>query len=210
MLDDQPRHRRRQRAAEIAAEILHRADRGRAVRRRGDRAQRPGAGAGDVDQEQRGRDEGDGQRVAGHESRRDRAGRGAGQGDRGGIAPALDRRDAAPHQDVGDVAAQHAADDAPGERDRRRHAGEFDAHVPLDLEIAGQPGGVDPGQIDAAEIAEDHAPGGAEAEQQLPFAQRDRGALARRVALRAVGRSPPASSATSVGIAVDQIPDRRP
>ncbi len=185
-LDDQTGDGGRQRAAEIAAEILHGADRGGAVRRRGDRTQRPGAGAGEIDEEQRRRNEGDRQRIAGDVGRGDRAGRRAEQGDRGRILAALDRPDAAAHQKVYDESARDAADDAPSEGNGRRPAGEFHAHVPLDFEIAGQPGGVDPCQIDAAEIAQDHAPGGAEAEQQLPLAQRDLGSLPRRVALRPI------------------------
>ena len=104
-----------------------------------------------------------------------------------GYLPAFERLDAAAHQHVGDVSAEHAAKHAPCEGNGGGPTGVFHAHVPLDLKVAGQPGGIDPGQIDAAEIAEDHAPGGSEPEQQLPLAERNLGPLPWRIALRPIG-----------------------
>ena len=105
-----------------------------------------------------------------------------------GYLPALYRRHAAAHENVREIAAENSADDAKDEGNGRGEPCELDAHVPLDLEIAGQPRGIDPCQIDAAEIAENHAPGGSEAEQLLPFPERHDGPLTGRIAVGAIGR----------------------
>ena len=117
-------------------------------------------------------------------------------------------RDAAAHENVCEITTRNPADHPEDKGNGGREARELDAHVPLDLEVARQPRGINPRQINAAEIAEDHAPRGSEAEQLLPLPERHLGSLTGRIAVRAIGCL--LRGERDFGrIAVEDIPDRR-
>src|ERR1700731_1797359 len=66
---------------------------------------------------------------------------------------------------------QHTAHHTAEKRDGGEQAGGPDAHMPLGFQISRQPCAVDPGDIDAAEVAQDHPPAATKSEQVPPLAE---------------------------------------
>ena len=81
-----------------------------------------------------------------------------------GQFPALDRRHASSDQVVGKPARDEAGNEAATEGDPGSESGVDRRHVPLNFEIARQPGDKNPGQIYGPEEAENHTPSGAVSE----------------------------------------------
>jgi len=192
-----------------AGEVLEGGERGDVMRGADGLGVAPTGGSGEVDEEEGhadARDGSEGRRAAGDD---DRAGGGEGHaGDKEGAVDGVERKVAA-DEAVGKKAAPEHAGGAEEEGDGGDPAGAGEREMTGDLEVAGDPGGVEPvGVVDAAE-AEHHAPDGASAEEMRPGRAGGGGGGAVRLAMNglvagAIEREPGGGESETSGTEKDE------
>ncbi|ETN82394.1 hypothetical protein NECAME_17737, partial [Necator americanus] len=174
---------RRKRAAEIAAEVLHAAERRNEMAGGRHTHERPGRAARHVHEEHRNGNIGDGERGARRVGGRHGERRRADQADTQRPFAAADGRHAALEQVIRNKAAARHADRAEhvgnGDKPARMRNGD----MTLLLQIARQPREIEPHHVDHAHEAEDHAPRVALLEQHAPLGE------AQRALFRGFGRT---------------------